>query len=52
MGADMRSALRALPVLTGIAPEFDPTQCPDDPTSLFAGWFCAAVQAGVPEPHR
>lgn len=51
MAADLRSTLRALPVLSGTAPEFDPGLCPDDPTALFAEWFRAAIQAGVAEPH-
>jgi pyridoxamine 5'-phosphate oxidase len=51
MNTDLRSTLRALPVLSGTAPEFDPAQCPDDPTALFAEWFRAAIQAGVAEPH-
>jgi pyridoxamine 5'-phosphate oxidase len=51
MNTDMRSTLRALPVLTGIAPEFDPAHCPDDPTALFAEWFRTTIRAAVPEPH-
>jgi pyridoxamine 5'-phosphate oxidase len=51
MHTDMRSTLRALPVLTGIAPEFDPAQSPDDPTALFAEWLGAAIQADAAEPH-
>jgi pyridoxamine 5'-phosphate oxidase len=51
MTSDIRDTLRALPVLTGNAPAFDPAECPDDPMTMFAGWFGAAVQAGVPEPH-
>ncbi|MDT5078758.1 MAG: pyridoxamine 5-phosphate oxidase [Mycobacterium sp.] len=51
MNTDLRSTLRALPVLSGTAPEFDPAQCPDDPTALFAEWFRAAIQACVAEPH-
>lgn len=47
----MRSVLRALPVLTGSAPDFDPGQAPNDPVSLFIEWFQTAVDAGVPEPH-
>jgi pyridoxamine 5'-phosphate oxidase len=48
---EMRSVLRALPVLTGSAPEFDPSRAPDDPMSLFVEWLEGAVDAGVPEPH-
>jgi pyridoxamine 5'-phosphate oxidase len=51
MAADLRSTLRVLPVLSGTAPDFDPTQCPHDPTALFAEWFRAAIQADVAEPH-
>ena len=51
MTPNLRDVLRSLPVLTGSAPAFDPAQCPDDPTAMFAGWFRHAVQAGVPEPH-
>jgi pyridoxamine 5'-phosphate oxidase len=47
----MRSVLRALPVLTGSAPDFDPSQTPSDPMSLFVAWFHTAVESGVPEPH-
>jgi pyridoxamine 5'-phosphate oxidase len=48
---DVRATLRALPVLTGAAPAFDPTCALDDPVALFVEWFTAAVDAGVPEPH-
>ncbi|MDT5045761.1 MAG: pyridoxamine 5-phosphate oxidase [Mycobacterium sp.] len=48
---DMRAALRSLPVLTGVAPVFDPHQSPDDPMAMFVEWFDTAVSAGVPEPH-
>jgi pyridoxamine 5'-phosphate oxidase len=47
----MRSVLRAIPVLTGSAPDFDPGRVPSDPMSLFVKWFQVAVDAGVPEPH-
>lgn len=47
----MRSVLRALPVLSGSAPTFDPDRTPSDPMSLFVEWFGIAVDAGVPEPH-
>jgi pyridoxamine 5'-phosphate oxidase len=47
----MRSVLRALPVLTGSAPDFDPGRTPSDPMSLFIEWFQIAVDAGVSEPH-
>ncbi|QKT06795.1 pyridoxamine 5'-phosphate oxidase [Gordonia sp. X0973] len=46
-----RELLRSLPVLRGEAPGFDPDDVPADPVSLFAQWLCAAVDAGVPEPH-
>jgi pyridoxine/pyridoxamine 5'-phosphate oxidase len=48
---DMRATLRALPVLIGAAPAFDPSRAPDDPVALFVEWLTAAVEAGVPEPH-
>lgn len=48
---DIRDTLRALPVLTGDAPAFDPTSAPDDPVALFVEWLTAAAEAGVPEPH-
>jgi pyridoxamine 5'-phosphate oxidase len=47
----MRDTLRALPVLTGRAPSFDPGQAPADPVALFADWLAGAVVAGVAEPH-
>jgi pyridoxamine 5'-phosphate oxidase len=46
-----RAFLRALPVLTGNAPEFDTDAAPSDPVTLFASWLQYAVDAGVPEPH-
>ena len=46
-----RAYLRAIPVLTGTAPEFDLDDTPDDPVIMFTSWLRHAVQAGVPEPH-
>lgn len=46
-----RDILRALPVLTGRAPAFDPRQAPPDPVTLFVEWLDSAIQAGVSEPH-
>ena len=48
---EIRSLLRAIPVLTGSAPDFDPSRAPGDPTSLFVEWLQIALEAGVPEPH-
>jgi pyridoxamine 5'-phosphate oxidase len=48
---DTRRLLRALPVLTGSAPEFDPVRCADDPMTTFLEWLAEALAAGVPEPH-
>jgi pyridoxamine 5'-phosphate oxidase len=48
---EIRSLLRAIPVLTGSAPDFDPSRAPSDPTSLFVEWLQIALGAGVPEPH-
>jgi pyridoxamine 5'-phosphate oxidase len=47
----MRSVLRAIPVLTGSAPDFDPARAPSDPASLFVEWLEVALRAGVSEPH-
>jgi pyridoxamine 5'-phosphate oxidase len=47
----IRSRLRAIPVLTGSAPDFDPAMAPSDPASLFIEWLQVALDAGVPEPH-
>lgn len=47
----LRERLRALPTLTGTAPDVDPAAVPADPVDLFVAWLEAAVVAGVPEPH-
>ena len=47
----MRELLRSLPALSGRPPRFDPQDAPDEPLDLFAQWFTAAVEHGVPEPH-
>ncbi|GGJ94164.1 pyridoxamine 5'-phosphate oxidase [Pilimelia anulata] len=47
----LRDVLRALPVLAGPLPAFDPAPTPDHPDDLFADWLAAAVAAGVAEPH-
>lgn len=49
--AGLRDTLRALPVLTGRPPSFDPAAAPDDPVALFVDWLEGAVLAGVAEPH-
>ncbi|BBY66884.1 pyridoxine/pyridoxamine 5'-phosphate oxidase [Mycolicibacterium helvum] len=46
-----RAYLRALPVLSGIAPGFELGEAPAEPISLFVAWLRTAVNAGVPEPH-
>lgn len=48
---DLRDALRALPVLKGSAPFFDPLDAPPDPTTLFGEWLRLAIHSGVAEPH-
>jgi len=48
---EIRSVLRAIPVLTGSAPDFDPGRAPSDPSSLFVEWLQIALEAGVSEPH-
>jgi pyridoxamine 5'-phosphate oxidase len=47
----MRQYLRSLPVFAGELPVFEPTEAPDHPEVLFAGWLTAAVDACVREPH-
>ncbi|WP_243738031.1 pyridoxine/pyridoxamine 5'-phosphate oxidase [Cellulomonas shaoxiangyii] len=47
----MRELLRSLPALSGDVLPFEPGTAPDDPLTLFADWFAAAVDARVPEPH-
>lgn len=47
----LRDVLRAVPVLKGRAPSFDPDRAPDDPVALFVDWFEGALRAGVTEPH-
>jgi pyridoxamine 5'-phosphate oxidase len=47
----LRSVLRGIPVLKGVAPEFDLLDAPNDPAELFAEWFLLAVRSGVSEPH-
>jgi pyridoxamine 5'-phosphate oxidase len=47
----LRGLLRALPVLAGAAPDFDPAAAPPGPVALFAQWLAIAVDRGVREPH-
>jgi pyridoxamine 5'-phosphate oxidase len=47
----LRDLLRALPVLTGRPPSFDPAEAPEDPVALLVDWFETAVRVGVTEPH-
>ncbi|WP_375399356.1 pyridoxal 5'-phosphate synthase [uncultured Amnibacterium sp.] len=47
----LRAALGSARSLTGSPPPFDADTPPADPVRLFADWFAAAVDAGVPEPH-
>ncbi|MBO3095810.1 pyridoxal 5'-phosphate synthase [Cellulomonas dongxiuzhuiae] len=47
----VRELLRSLPAVSGDAPPFDQGTASDDPLELFAAWFTAAVELGVPEPH-
>ncbi|MFI5779850.1 pyridoxal 5'-phosphate synthase [Nocardia sp. NPDC051570] len=50
-GNGLRAELRTLPVLKGVAPEFDPDVAPDNPVTLFRAWITGAMAAGVTEPH-
>ena len=50
MTSETAAKLRAIPSLTGMAPEVDLERLPTDPTSLFYEWLDAAVHARVPEP--
>lgn len=50
MTHDMRTRLRAEPVLRGSAPELD-SSLPANPVELFRQWFDHAVLASVQEPH-
>jgi pyridoxamine 5'-phosphate oxidase len=47
----VRSHLRALPSLAGVAPTFDREALPADPAVLFLEWLEHAERAGVAEPH-
>lgn len=49
--AELREVLRGLPVLTGVAPPFDPARAPADPVRLFTEWLLHAIEARVAEPH-
>ena len=51
MALDMRSRLRSLPALAGVAPELEIEALPSNPVELFGEWFEQAVAAGVAEPH-
>jgi pyridoxamine 5'-phosphate oxidase len=51
MPEDMRSYLRALPALTGNAPELTTAALPADPIEYFKNWLQQAVVADVAEPH-
>jgi len=47
----LRARLRALPVLSGTAPEDDFAQYAADPRTQFTRWLDTAIAAGVREPH-
>lgn len=51
MADSVRSMLRAIPSLTGTAPQLNTNTLPDDPATLFLKWFAEALSVGVPEPH-
>ena len=51
MTQQMRARLRAVPVLTGSAPELDVSALPWNPVAMFYDWFDQAVSAAVAEPH-
>lgn len=43
--------LRAIPALTGKAPELNLAGLPGDPATLFYTWLDTAIEHGVSEPH-
>lgn len=49
MNSQADGTLRAIPSLTGTAPELDLEGLPADPLELFRQWLDAAVASGVPE---
>ena len=49
--AQLNDWLRGRHALTGVAPDWDVSDLPDDPAFLFADWVRAAAAAGVAEPH-
>lgn len=51
MGDLAAARLRAIPSLTGTAPELDLTDLPPDPIDLFTRWLERALAEDVPEPH-
>ncbi|WP_446664477.1 pyridoxine/pyridoxamine 5'-phosphate oxidase [Flexivirga sp. B27] len=46
----MAHTLRAIPTLTGTAPQLDLNHLPDDPVELFRDWLETARTLDVPEP--
>lgn len=46
----LRDRLRAVPSVTGTAPDFDPAAAPADPRLLLLEWLEDALDAGVREP--
>lgn len=48
---EIRDALRALPVLKGDFPSFEPDRAPAQPAELFLTWLQEAIEAEVLEPH-
>lgn len=49
--AQLNDWLRGRHALTGVAPDWDVRDLPEDPAILFADWVRAAAAAGVAEPH-
>lgn len=49
--AQLNDWLRGRHALTGVAPDWDVREVPEDPAILFADWVRAAAAAGVAEPH-
>src|SRR5258708_6682939 len=47
----VRELLRAIPVVAGNLPGFDPEAAPGDPVPLFVQWLATAIGGQVPEPH-
>lgn len=51
MTGNTAARLRAIPALTGKAPDLNLVGLPEDPVALFYIWLDTAIEHGVPEPH-